>query len=186
MSEVKPKIKTKTRKKPGPKKKRGPKPKSNKAIGRPPIINAETKDKLEEVFALGGTDEEACLFADISIRCLYDYQKKNPEFLHRKNLLKKKPILDIRRVLIQKAKESYENAIDFMERRNAKEFRKVSEPENPLLPEKNKINILINNLNLNEKDFEKENASRTLQLLTERIIEQGEVDSDNISSEQDS
>jgi hypothetical protein len=167
--------------KPGPKKKRGPKPKSDKTIGRPTKMTKETISKLEEVFSLGGTDEEACLFANISIVTLYAYQKINPDFTKRKELLKKTPILEIRRVIIDKAKESYDNAIDFMERKNASEFKKITEPINPLLPENNKINILINNLNLNEKDFEREKISDTIKILAERIIEQGE-DSNGISN----
>jgi hypothetical protein len=45
-----------------------------------------TVAKLEQAFAFGCTDLEACLYADISKDCLYNYQKKHPEFVDRKAL----------------------------------------------------------------------------------------------------
>lgn len=56
--------------------------------------------KLEEAFGWGCLDEEACLYADISPRALYDYQEKNPQFLQRKQLLKEKIILLSRSTLM--------------------------------------------------------------------------------------
>ena len=49
--------------------------------------------KLEDAFALGCTDLEACLYADISKTTLYDYQKDHPEFAERKEKLKETPTL---------------------------------------------------------------------------------------------
>lgn len=46
--------------------------------------------KLETAFALGFTDEQACVLADIAPSTLYDYQKANPQFSERKKLLKGK------------------------------------------------------------------------------------------------
>ena len=60
--------KNKIKKKPGPK---------NKG-GRPPIMTDDTIKKLEEVFALGGSDSEACFYANISKQTLYNYQKEHP------------------------------------------------------------------------------------------------------------
>ena len=76
--------KNKIKKKPGPK---------NKG-GRPPIMTDDTIKKLEEVFALGGSDSEACFYANISKQTLYNYQKEHPEFVDRKEALKEKPILE--------------------------------------------------------------------------------------------
>ncbi len=171
-------------KKPGPKKKRGPKPKSIKKIGRPPIVSAEKVKQLEEVFALGGTDLEACFYADISKRTLYNYQKENPEFLQRKELLKQKPFLLVRQSIMKGVKEDYNFAMTFAERRMP-EFKKKVEIESPLLAERNRINVLINNLNLNEKDFEKENIAKTMQSLAGKILEQGAVDNEFINSQED-
>jgi len=61
--------------------------------GRPTKMTPETMQKLEEAFTKGCTDTEACVYADISIRTLYDYCEKHEEFSHRKELLKDQPTM---------------------------------------------------------------------------------------------
>lgn len=90
--------------------------------GRPTVMTPETISKLEEVFAMGGTDEEACFFADIAPATLYNYQNECPEFLERKEALKLNPILKARRVAVEKLGESYQNAMDYLKRKRKKEF----------------------------------------------------------------
>lgn len=68
--------------------------------GRPTKMTTETVKKLEEAFLLGCTDAEACLFADISKQTLYNYQDNNPEFVDRKETLKKNPVLKARAVIL--------------------------------------------------------------------------------------
>lgn len=59
--------------------------------GRPTVMTPEIIAKLEYIFALGGTDKEACLYADIGLETLYNYQRNHPEFAERKALLKETP-----------------------------------------------------------------------------------------------
>jgi len=61
-----------------------------KNVGRPSIMTPETVAKLEQAFASAFTDEQACIFADISKNTLYDYIKQNPSFSYRKEQLKKR------------------------------------------------------------------------------------------------
>lgn len=89
--------------------------------GRPRVINESVLDKLEEVFALGGTDEEACLFANIAVDTLYKYQRENPEYIKRKEELKETPILKARRTVIDSL-DKPEMAFRFLERKRKKEF----------------------------------------------------------------
>lgn len=70
-------------------------------VGRPTIMTPEIISKLEDVFALGGTDEEACFYAGIGKSTLYNYQEKNPEFVERKEALKLKPVLKARQTMIK-------------------------------------------------------------------------------------
>jgi|AKVG01.1.fsa_nt_gi hypothetical protein len=56
--------------------------------GRPTKMTDETVKKLEEAFANGATDVQACFYAGISKPTLYSYQEKYPEFLDRKQGLK--------------------------------------------------------------------------------------------------
>jgi hypothetical protein len=63
------------------------------AVGRPTLMTPATVRKLEEAFLMGATDLEACLFAGIGRRTLYDYQEANPEYPHRKEELKQNPFM---------------------------------------------------------------------------------------------
>lgn len=90
-------------------------------IGRPTVMTEETLNKLQEVFALGGTDTEACMYADISPRTLYKYQEENPEFIQRKESLKEKPFLKARQTII-KSLDDPNHAFKYMERKKKQEF----------------------------------------------------------------
>jgi hypothetical protein len=56
--------------------------------GRPTVMTEEVLHKLEEAFELDCSDEQACFHAGIGTSTLYNYQKKNPEFVERKSLLR--------------------------------------------------------------------------------------------------
>ncbi len=75
--------------------------KKENIVGRPTKMTKETLQKLEEVFALDGTDKESCFYANISESTLYNYQVQHPGFLERKTLLKQTPILKARRTIIE-------------------------------------------------------------------------------------
>lgn len=90
-------------------------------VGRPTVMTQDVLNKLEEVFALGGTDQEACMYADISHQSLYNYQKEFPEFVERKEALKEKPFLKARRTIISSL-DNPKHAFKFMERKKKAEF----------------------------------------------------------------
>ena len=99
--------------------------------GRPTKMSKETIAKLEEVFSLGGSDSEACFYANISKQTLYNYQEKNPEFVDRKEALKEKPILKARQTVV-KALDDPKDAQWFLERKRKEEFsfrQEVTGPE---------------------------------------------------------
>ena len=95
-------------------------------VGRPNIITQEIIHKLEEVFAIDGTDEEACFYANIAEATLYNYQNEHPEFLERKKHLKQRPILKARQT-ITKSLDDPLNAKWYLERKRKKEFAERSE-----------------------------------------------------------
>ena len=95
------------------------KKKSN--AGRPTDMTVETVNKLEEVFAIGGTDKEACFYANISHQTLYNYQEKYPEFVERKEALKEKPVLKARQTVVQSLSDP-KNAQWFLSKKLNKEF----------------------------------------------------------------
>lgn len=78
--------------------------------------------KLEAVFSVGGSDEEACLDAGISTSALYRYQENNSEFRERKKLLKHQPNLIARRAVVEGMKSDPNLALKYLERRKSDEF----------------------------------------------------------------
>ena len=98
-------------------------------VGRPTLMTEETLKKLEEVFAIGGTDKEACFYADISHQTLYTYQEKHPEFVERKEALKERPVLKARQTVI-KALDNVSDAQWYLERKAKREFAQRNENVN--------------------------------------------------------
>ena len=90
-------------------------------VGRPTKMIEEVVKKLEEVFAIGGSDEEACFYAHISKQTLYNYQRKYPEFIDRKEALKNRPVLKARRTIFN-ALDNPQDAKWFLEKKRRKEF----------------------------------------------------------------
>ncbi len=89
-------------------------------------MTPENIGKLEEVFAIGGSDGEACFYADISVDALYDYQKIHPEFTKRKEALKERPVLKARQTIV-KALDNPEHAKWFLQRKRKAEFSERNE-----------------------------------------------------------
>jgi hypothetical protein len=89
--------------------------------GRPTVITKEALRKLEECFAMGASDKEACFYGDISTTALYEYQKKNPEFTERKQALKDNPKLKAL-TTIYKDLDNPQTAKWFLERREPQEY----------------------------------------------------------------
>jgi len=95
-------------------------------VGRPTKMTSETLKKLEQAFLLGCTDKEACLYGNISHQTLYNYQEKHPEFVERKRILKKNPVLQARKSLINGIADRPELALKILERLT-KEYKLKSE-----------------------------------------------------------
>jgi len=81
-----------------------------KNVGRKTIMTPEVISKLEEGYSYSYTDEEACIYADISTQTLYKYQKKNPAFVERKKELQQKPNLSAKKVLASKIESDINQA----------------------------------------------------------------------------
>lgn len=69
--------------------------------GRKTVMIPAVLGKLEHVFALDGTVEEACFYADINPDTYYTYVKTHPEFSERVEALKMKPVLAARETVIK-------------------------------------------------------------------------------------
>lgn len=96
-------------------------------MGRPTVMTPEVLAKLEEAFAWGCSDVEACLWADIAPATLYKYQDSNPEYSERKAELKETPILLARKSVVSNLSKDRELALKFLERKKKDEFSLRSE-----------------------------------------------------------
>jgi hypothetical protein len=90
--------------------------------GRPTVMSVDVLQKLEQAFLMDCTDEEACLYADISARTLYNYQEANPEFLQRKRALRHNPFLIARQSILRGIEKDPRLALMYMERKKKDEF----------------------------------------------------------------
>jgi len=98
----------------------------SKEVGRPTVMTEITLKKLEDAFSNGASDKEACFIANISHQTLYDYQKKHPEFIERKeglkDMIKYQAKSNIAKAINGKDKESLDTAKWYVERKIKKEF----------------------------------------------------------------
>lgn len=95
-------------------------------VGRPTVMTETMVKKLEEAFAFGATDAEACFYAGITKQTLYSYQKKFPEFVDRKEALKQRPILLARKKVVDEIEADVKNAQWYLEKK-AKDFTPKAE-----------------------------------------------------------
>ena len=95
---------------------------TKRPVGRPSVMTPEVLRKLEEAFAIGASDLEACFYADISKTALYEYQKDNPQFTERKEKLKEKPVLLARQTVLKAMETDPATARWYLERKAKSEF----------------------------------------------------------------
>lgn len=87
--------------------------------GRPTVMTAETLAKLEEAFLVGATDLQACFYAGIGARTLYEYQEENPEYAQRKAALKENLQFRAKKLVAQSLAEgSIPDARWYLEKRD--------------------------------------------------------------------
>jgi len=98
-------------------------------VGLPSEMTPEAVKKLEEVFALDGTVEEACFFADISKTTYYNWLEKHPELVDRFEALRQEPVLLARTTVIKAMKENPNLAMSYLERKKKNEFSPRTEVE---------------------------------------------------------
>ncbi len=102
---------------------KGGRPTNQSRKGRKPAITEAVLRKLEAAFAVGCTDDEACLYADIAPATLYKYQNDNLDFLEWKRLIKQRPVLKARNVIIGALDaKDIQTAKWYLERKRSSEF----------------------------------------------------------------
>ncbi|MBI2342968.1 MAG: hypothetical protein HYV02_01315 [Deltaproteobacteria bacterium] len=87
-------------------------------------MGPEILRKLEEAFAWGATDREACFYAEIAPSTLYRFQQENGEFLDRKRRFQLRPILKARVAVVVGILRDPYLALKFLEKKLPAEFGK--------------------------------------------------------------
>lgn len=96
-------------------------------MARPTVMTEAVLDKLRQAFLIGATNDEACGYADISVKTLYNYIDKYPEFLQQIEAWKNEPILKAKTTVV-KTLDDPKNAQWYLERK-AKDFKTKIEME---------------------------------------------------------
>jgi len=89
--------------------------------GRPTKLTELTVKKLEEAFAIGCNDTEACAYAEITRQTLFNYFEVSPSFLDKRNALKERPILKAKKTIYDDLSEP-QTAKWYLERKAREEF----------------------------------------------------------------
>lgn len=90
-------------------------------VGRPTKINDQTIELLRQAYLVGATNAEACAYAEIGERTLYDYLADNPDFSQRIDEWKLAPILKAKTTVVNKLND-VKNAQWYLERKAKKEY----------------------------------------------------------------
>lgn len=91
-------------------------------MGRPTVMTDDVLHMLKQAFYIGCTDKEACAFAGISEKTLYNYTAENPDFLREKEDLKKQPILKAKKMVYDNIDRDVNVAKWYLEKKCRKEF----------------------------------------------------------------
>lgn len=108
---------------------------------RPPKFTEEVVQKLEEIFKIDWTVEEACSYAWIWRRTYYQWCEENKEFLHRMEQAQQYPFILARKKYIKwitsrNEKIAIDVSKDFLSKRDWRYSNKNTEIQKPYEPDK--------------------------------------------------
>lgn len=90
----------------------------------------EVLSKLEQAFAIGATNEEACFFAGIAPATLYTWHNADEALSERHKALKNKPVLQARKVVIDAMQNGDAGTAKwYLERQRREEFSTRTESD---------------------------------------------------------
>lgn len=90
-------------------------------MARPTKMTSEVLEKLRQAYLIGATNAEACGYAEIGERTLYDYLAENEEFSQKIEQWKNEPILKAKTTIVKKL-DDVKNAQWYLERKRKDEF----------------------------------------------------------------
>lgn len=114
--------------------------------GAPTKLTPENIVRLKELASLDASIPEMAMYCNVSKQTVYVWLKENPELNDEIERLREVPILKIRRTVVEKATESYSNAVDYLKRKRKDEFGDSSTVKHEL-PTPLLANVFSNNSN---------------------------------------
>lgn len=99
--------------------------------GRPTVMTKQVLQKLEMAFKFGSTDREACIYAGIALQTLYNYGKKNPDYLEQKEEFKESMVIAARAVICDAivTKQSVGDSWEILKRKRKEEFAELKKTD---------------------------------------------------------
>lgn len=95
-------------------------------------MNKLTPDNIKKLETMAGYDAnitETCFYLDISLQTYYNWMKREPKLFERLSRLRAKPTLKARETVVNRLSDNYENAMDYLERKESIEFAKKQKVE---------------------------------------------------------
>ena len=133
-------------------------PKTQCICWRPTKFTESTLKKLKEAFLMDFNDVQACSYAGISETSLYNYQKKYPEFLKEKRLLKENLKMKTKFWIYKRVTKQDWNALKFVAEKLLDEYKDKG------------IDINLNNFDIN-KELDKNQKSEIIKRYLNKINE---------------
>jgi len=96
--------------------------KNHKKYGIPAVISKHILSGFKMAYSVDSTDREVCGLVGISEKTLYNYQKKNHDFLHQKQVWKNEVILKAREQLVKAIENDGRLALRYLEKKLPQEF----------------------------------------------------------------
>ena len=93
--------------------------------GRPTVMTKQVLEKLRSAFSIGCPDSEACIWAGIDTKTLWNYCQKNKDFSIEKEELKQKPVLVSRNTIYKAIQTNPDDAKWYLTRKRKKEFAEL-------------------------------------------------------------
>lgn len=111
--------------------------------GRPTKMTPECIKKLEQAFACDMNDLQACQFAGITDQTLDNYEKKHPEFLGRKKLIRENIKVKAKMNVAQKVEDGDYDASKWVLERRDEDYKPKQKSEVEVSGHKSLIDAIL-------------------------------------------
>lgn len=91
-------------------------------MSAPSKLTDENIIKLKQAAALDCSVEEMAYLCNVSHQTIYNWREANPELFEEIDRLRANPVLKARQTVVNNIDKSYSNAVDYLKRKQRKEF----------------------------------------------------------------